>query len=114
VRCARGEILDVVADLRRDSPTFGEWEGHVLDDERAHQLYVPLGFAHGFCVLSDVADVTYKLTSYYDPATEAGFAYDDPDVGIDWPEIELVVSDRDRRAPRLAELAGELPFSCDA
>ena len=78
VRCLRGRIWDVAVDLRRDSPTYRQWEGHELDDERHHQLFVPVGFAHGFCVLSDVADVAYKLSSHYDPATEAGIAWDDP------------------------------------
>jgi dTDP-4-dehydrorhamnose 3,5-epimerase len=110
VRVARGRVLDVVVDLRRDSPTFGEWEAVELDDERGHQLFVPIGFGHGFCVLSDVADFVYKVTSYFDPATESGFAYDDPDVGIEWPDIELLYSERDRTAPRLAEIADELPF----
>jgi dTDP-4-dehydrorhamnose 3,5-epimerase len=110
VRCARGAIFDVAVDLRRGSPTFGQWEGHQLDDEGLRQLWVPVGFAHGFCVLSEVADVTYKCSSYYDPATEAGIAYDDPDVGIAWPDLELTVSERDRTAPRLAEVAERLPF----
>jgi dTDP-4-dehydrorhamnose 3,5-epimerase len=110
VRSARGRILDVVADLRRGSPTFGEWEGFELDDEAMRQVYVPVGFAHGFCVLSDVADVVYKCSSYFEAATEAGIAYDDPDVGIEWPDIELIVSERDRTAPRLAEIADALPF----
>jgi dTDP-4-dehydrorhamnose 3,5-epimerase len=110
VRCARGRILDVVADLRRGSATFGEWEGFELDDEAMRQVYVPVGFAHGFCVLSDVADVVYKCSSYFEAPTEAGFAYDDPDVGIEWPGIELIVSERDRTAPRLAEIADTLPF----
>lgn len=111
VRAARGKVLDVVVDLRRGSPTFGEWEAVELDDERGHQLYVPVGFGHGFCVLSEVADFVYKCTNYYDPATEAGFKFDDPDVGIAWPEdVELLFSQRDRDAPRLAEIAGELPF----
>jgi dTDP-4-dehydrorhamnose 3,5-epimerase len=112
VRCARGAIYDVVVDLRRGSPTFGEWEAHQLDDERGLQLYVPVGFAHGFCVTSEVADVTYKCSSYYDPALERGIAFDDPDVGIEWPDLDLTVSERDRTAPRLAEIAGELPFEC--
>ena len=81
MRVARGSVLDVVVDLRRGSPTFGEWEAVELDDERGLQLYVPIGFGHGFCVLSDVADFVYKVTSYFDPATESGFRYDDPDVG---------------------------------
>jgi dTDP-4-dehydrorhamnose 3,5-epimerase len=105
VRCARGAILDVVVDIRPGSGTFGEWEAHELSDESARELYVPEMFGHGFCVLSDVADVVYLCSDYYDPETEAGFAYDDPDVGIDWPQgLELTVSERDRSAPRLAEL----------
>jgi len=110
VRCARGRIVDVVVDLRRGSSTFGRWEGHELDDAELRQLWVPVGFAHGFCVVSDEADVVYKCSSYYDAATEAGIAYDDPDVGIAWPSIDLTVSERDRSAPRLAEIADELPF----
>jgi dTDP-4-dehydrorhamnose 3,5-epimerase len=110
VRCARGAILDVVVDVRRGSPTFGQWEAHRLDDERHHQLYVPVGFAHGFCVTSDVADVIYKCSSYYAPDLERAIAHDDPELGIDWPALDLVVSERDSRAPRLAEIAAELPF----
>jgi dTDP-4-dehydrorhamnose 3,5-epimerase len=104
VRVARGRVLDVVVDVRRASPTFGQWEAVELDDEQAQQLWIPAGFAHGFCVLSDVADFVYKCTSYYDPATEAGFSFADPDVGIEWPDIELIYSERDRNAPRLAEI----------
>jgi dTDP-4-dehydrorhamnose 3,5-epimerase len=110
VRVARGSVLDVVVDLRRGSPTFGRWESFELDDERAHQLYVPIGFGHGFCVTSEVADFVYKCTAYYDPATESGFRLDDPDVGIEWPDVELLCSERDRTAPRLAEIADGLPF----
>jgi dTDP-4-dehydrorhamnose 3,5-epimerase len=104
VRVARGRVLDVVVDVRRASPTFGQWEAVELDDERGQQLWIPVGFAHGFCVLSDVADFVYKCTSYYDPATEAGFSFADPDVGIEWPDMELTYSERDRNAPRLAEI----------
>jgi dTDP-4-dehydrorhamnose 3,5-epimerase len=111
VRCLRGRIWDVAVDLRRGSPTYGEWEGYELDDERHRQLYVPVGFAHGFCVLSEVADVHYKLSSLYDAATEAGIAWDDPGVAVDWPLDDPQVSQRDAAAPRLAEVAGELPFS---
>jgi dTDP-4-dehydrorhamnose 3,5-epimerase len=110
VRCARGAIFDVAVDLRRSSPTYGQWEGHVLDDETHRQLWVPVGFGHGFQVLSEVADVAYKLTSLYDPETEAEIAWDDPQVGIEWPIAEPVLSDRDRAAPRLAEVGGSLPF----
>jgi dTDP-4-dehydrorhamnose 3,5-epimerase len=108
VRCARGAVLDVVVDIRPGSPTFGRWEAHVLDDERHLQFFIPVGFAHGFCVLSEWADVIYKCSSYYDPALERAIAHDDPELGIEWPTLDLVVSDRDRAAPRLAELADEL------
>jgi dTDP-4-dehydrorhamnose 3,5-epimerase len=107
----RGRILDVIVDLRRASPTYADWEAHELDDERARQLYIPVGFAHGFCVLSEIADVTYKCSTYYDGAIERGFHYADPDVGIAWPDdVELLVSERDRTAPPLSAIAGELPF----
>jgi dTDP-4-dehydrorhamnose 3,5-epimerase len=113
VRCARGTVWDVVVDLRRGSPTFGEWESFELDDVDGHQLWVPVGFGHGFCVLSDTADFVYKCTSYYDPATEAGIKFDDPAVGIEWPlpMDELLFSQRDADAPTLAEIADSLPFS---
>ena len=114
VRVAQGRVLDVVVDLRRGSPTFGEWEGAELDDEHGHQLYIPVGFAHGFCVLSETADFVYKCTAYYDPATESGIRFDDPEVGVRWPEdVELLYSERDHEAPRLAELADTLPFRYD-
>ena len=110
LRCARGAILDVAVDLRRDSPTYGQWEAHVLDDENHHQLFVPIGFAHGFVVLSEVADVSYQVSSLYDPATEAGIAWDDPEVGVDWQVAEPLLSERDKTAPRLAEIADSLPW----
>ena len=112
VRCGRGAIYDVVVDLRRGSPTFGEWEGFELTDENQHMVYVPAGFGHGFCTLSDLADVMYKQDAYYNDATERGIKYDDPDVGIDWPlpVEELQPSARDASAPLLSEIADELPF----
>ena len=111
VRCARGAILDVVVDIRRGSPTFGEWEAFELTDENFRQLYCPVGFAHGFCVLSDQADVMYKQTKYYDGALERGISYDDPDVAIAWPEgVELRPSERDANAPLLKEIESQLPF----
>lgn len=110
VRCMRGAIFDVAVDLRSGSPTYGRWEGHVLDDQAHRQLWVPVGFAHGFQVLSDVADVAYKLTSLYDPATEAGIAWNDPDVGVEWPLDHPLLSERDTTAPLLAEIADELPW----
>lgn len=112
VRCSRGAIYDVVVDLRRGSPTFGQWEGFELTDENLHIAYCPIGFAHGFCVLTDVADVMYKQSGYYAGATERGIAYDDPEVAIEWPlpVHELKPSQRDASAPRLSEIASELPF----
>jgi dTDP-4-dehydrorhamnose 3,5-epimerase len=105
VRCARGAIVDVVLDIRPGSAAFGRWEAFPLDDETHHQLYVPDGFAHGFVVTSELADVVYKVSTYYDPAVESGFRYDDPEVGIDWPTgLDLQVSERDRTAPLLSEL----------
>jgi dTDP-4-dehydrorhamnose 3,5-epimerase len=112
VRCGRGEIFDVVVDLRRGSPTFGQWEGFHLNEENLHMFYCPIGFAHGFCVVSDVADVLYKQSNYYADETERGIAYNDPDVGIEWPlpGDQLIPSQRDAQAPRLAEVADSLPF----
>jgi dTDP-4-dehydrorhamnose 3,5-epimerase len=111
IRCGRGEIFDVVVDLRRGSPTFGQWEGFRLDDENLRQVYCPIGFAHGFCVLSEVADVLYKQTPYYDGSLERGIAFDDPDIGIDWPLENLVASERDTGAPRLRDVEAELSFA---
>ncbi len=110
VRCPRGKIFDVAVDLRGGSPTYGQWEGYELDDELHRQLFVPVGFGHGFAVLSDTADVAYLLSSTYDPATESGIAWDDPDVGVEWPVDEPLLSERDKGAPRLAEVAETLPF----
>jgi dTDP-4-dehydrorhamnose 3,5-epimerase len=110
VRCARGTIVDVAVDLRKDSPTFGGWEAHLLDDETHRQLFVPVGFGHGFAVLSEVADVCYQVSSLYDPATEAGIAWDDPEVGVEWGVDEPLLSQRDMEAPSLAEIADQLPW----
>ena len=111
VRVSRGAIVDVLVDLRRGSPTFGEWEAFELSDENLHQLYCPIGFAHGFCVTGEAADVMYKCSGYYDESIERGIKYDDPDVGISWPQgIELKPSQRDASAPLLREVQDELPF----
>jgi dTDP-4-dehydrorhamnose 3,5-epimerase len=109
VRVARGRIWDVVVDLRRSSPTFGRHEGFELDDMAHRQVYVPIGFAHGFCVLSEEADVAYRVSSYYDPAAERGVAWDDPALAIEWPLATPTLSDRDRRLPLLSEVAASLP-----
>jgi dTDP-4-dehydrorhamnose 3,5-epimerase len=110
IRCARGAIFDVLVDIRRGSPDFGRWEAFELDDHAHRQLYCPDGFAHAFCVLSDEADVVYRCSAYYDPSTEAGIHYADPAIGIHWPDLELVLSDRDDRNPPLADVADSLPF----
>jgi dTDP-4-dehydrorhamnose 3,5-epimerase len=110
VRAARGAIWDVAVDLRSDSPTYGTYEAFELTDRNARQIFVPVGFAHGFCVTSETADVTYKVSSYYDGATERGIAFDDPAIGIEWPVGEPLVSARDRTNPRLEEIAPELPW----
>ena len=109
VRVARGRAWDVVVDIRRSSPTFGEWESLELDDERNLQLYVPIGFAHGFCALSEIVDLVYKVGSYYDPAAERGIAWDDPGLRIPWPTDRPIVSERDRHNPTLAEITPALP-----
>jgi dTDP-4-dehydrorhamnose 3,5-epimerase len=112
VRCGRGSIVDVMVDVRRGSPTFGEWEAFELSDENGRVVYCPVGFAHGFCVTSDLADVFYKQSNYYSDEIERGIKYDDPDIGIEWPVpvAELIPSDRDRTAPLLRDIADELPF----
>lgn len=109
VRVARGAAYDVVVDIRRSSPTFGQWESFDLDDRRHMQLFIPVGFAHGFCAVSDVVDFVYKVGSYYDPNSEQGIAWDDADLGIAWPAEEPIVSPRDRANPTLADLSGRLP-----
>ncbi len=103
VRVVVGEVWDVAVDIRWGSPTFGRWVGVTLSAENCRQLYVPVGYAHAFCVTSDVADFLYKVTSYYAPADERGIAWDDPALAIPWPVSEPVLSDRDRRHPRLAD-----------
>ncbi len=99
-----GRIYDVVVDLRKESPTFGKWEGVYLDDLSGEQLYIPVGFAHGFCVMSDEAHVIYKVSSLYDAQEEMSFRFDDPEVGIDWPVEVPLLSDRDRLAPLFSEV----------
>ena len=105
VRVSRGAVFDVAVDVRRDSPNFGKWEGVVLDDVRHLQLYVPPGFAHGFCVLSEEADFNYKCTDYWHPQSETGILWNDPALGIQWPEIGMpfALSDKDRALPLLAD-----------
>ena len=110
IRVARGAVWDVVVDIRRGSPTFGRFEAFELDDVDHRQLFVPVGFAHGFCVVSDVADVTYRVSAAYEAAEERGIAWDDPALAIPWPISEPVLTQRDRRNPNLSEvIADQLP-----
>jgi dTDP-4-dehydrorhamnose 3,5-epimerase len=106
VRVASGRVFDVAVDVRRGSPTFGQWAGVVLDDVSHRQFYVPPNFAHGFVVLSEMADFVYKCTDYYHPASESGIAWNDPDVGIEWPaEIldAVALSGKDAVLPQLKD-----------
>lgn len=98
VRCARGAVYDVAVDLRVGSATFGKWVGVELSDENMRQILVPVGFAHGFVVLSEVADLHYKCSSYYAPTAEGSVAWDDPDLAVRWPVDEPILSTRDRQA----------------
>lgn len=106
VRCARGSVFDVVVDLRRSSPTFRRTFSIDLSDENHLQLFIPVGFAHGFCVTSEIADFVYRCGSYYDAATERGIAWDDPELAIPWPTDAPLLSARDRSNPTLAEYPG--------
>ncbi|GJD78840.1 dTDP-4-dehydrorhamnose 3,5-epimerase [Methylobacterium gregans] len=106
IRVLAGAILDVAVDIRRDSPTFGRYVAVILDAEGGEQLFIPHGFAHGFCTLTPDVMVAYKVDSYYSPAHDRALVWNDPEIGIDWPvtEAEAILSDKDRRAPRLADL----------
>ena len=103
VRVSQGAAFDVAVDVRWGSPTFAQWVGVLLSGENHRQLYIPVGFAHGFCVVSDLADFLYKVTSYYAPDLERGIRWDDPDLGIDWPVADPILSERDRHHPGIAD-----------
>ena len=103
VRVTKGAVFDVAVDIRSNSPTFGQWTGCILDDDKHLEFYIPPGFAHGFCVLSDGADFAYKCTDYYHAASEYGIAWNDPDIAIDWPLNDVVVSPKDRLNPNLRD-----------
>ena len=109
IRVIEGEIFDVAVDVRRGSPAFGQWVGVTLSSANFTQCYVPPGFAHGFCVVSPIAQVEYKCTDLYDPASEIGIAWNDPELGIPWPVERPILSARDSRHPRLADLLEKLP-----
>ena len=110
VRAVEGEIWDVAVDVRRGSPTYGRWTAEVLSASNFKQLYVPPGCAHGFCVLSPIAQVEYKCTELYDPADELGIAWDDPFLAIAWPVSEPILSERDKRHRPFQELEERFPL----
>jgi dTDP-4-dehydrorhamnose 3,5-epimerase len=103
VQVVRGEVLDVAVDLRQGSPTYGRWVAELLSSENHRQLWVPPGFAHGFCVLSEEADVVYKVTAPYAPAAERGILWSDPELAIAWPVPDPIVSPRDRGLPLFSQ-----------
>jgi dTDP-4-dehydrorhamnose 3,5-epimerase len=103
-RVVRGEVFDVAVDIRRGSPSFGKWTGTILSSENMQQIYIPAGFAHGFVVLSDAAEFLYKCSDFYDPAGEQGVHWADPDLAIRWGVANPIVSEKDGRYPRLAEI----------
>jgi dTDP-4-dehydrorhamnose 3,5-epimerase len=112
VRCARGAIFDVVIDVRPGSPTRGQWEGFELDDRNLQQLWVPVGFAHGFYTVSELADVLYKQTGYYTPELERAIVWNDPDIGVQWPvDGDPQLSAKDAAAPRLRDAVDEIHFT---
>ena len=109
VRCGRGAIFDVAVDIRCGSPTYGQWEGYELTAENGHQLYIPVGFAHGFVTMEPDTEIVYKCSDYYAPETEGSVLWSDPEIGIDWPTAaDPILSDKDAAAPLLSEL--ESPF----
>jgi len=104
VRVVEGEIFDVAVDIRRSSPNFGRWEGARLNSQSKNMLWIPVGFAHGFCVISDFAEVLYKTTDFYSPEQERSILWNDPDLGISWPlDGDPILSAKDSRAPRLRD-----------
>ena len=105
VQVVQGDVLDVIVDIRRGSPTFGRWRGIRLSQENHRQLFVPAGFAHGYCVLSDSAVFTYKCSDYYAPDCEKGVLWSDPDIGIDWPAKDPILSEKDGLYPCLRDIA---------
>lgn len=110
VRCVAGVIFDVAVDIRRGSPTYGQWVGAELDAESLRALYVPPGFAHGFCCLSDTADVLYMQTGYYAPDRERGIRWNDPTVAVQWPIEAPTLSERDQKAPLLGDAENDFVY----
>ena len=104
VRVIRGEVFDVVVDIRKQSPTFGQWRGYTLSDSNYLQIYIPVGFAHGFCVLSETAEFLYKVSEYYSAEKEKGIMWNDPDIGVKWPTSNPVLSEKDKSNSALKDI----------
>jgi dTDP-4-dehydrorhamnose 3,5-epimerase len=109
VRVTQGSVFDVAIDIRKNSPTFGKWHGEILSAENKKQMYIPENFAHGFCVLSDSAEFVYKCTDFYVPGDESGLIWNDPQLGIEWPIEQPILSDKDGLLPSLADVLELLP-----
>ena len=103
LRCLKGKVFDVAVDLRKDSPYYGQWVGEELSEDNKCQLFIPAGFAHGYYVLSETAEITYKCSEIYHPEDEQGLRWDDPDIAIDWPGIDPILSEKDRQLPPLKD-----------
>lgn len=110
VRCVRGEIFDVAVDIRKGSPNYGKWVSANLSEENQHQFYVPPGFAHGFCVLSDIADVMYKTTNFYVPSLDRGVLWSDKTININWPVDNPILSEKDNNLPNLADALDQFTY----
>jgi dTDP-4-dehydrorhamnose 3,5-epimerase len=110
VRVTQGSVFDVAIDVRKNSPTFGKWHGEIISAENKKQMYVPENFAHGFCVLSDSAEFLYKCTDFYTPGDEVGLIWNDPQLGIEWPIDQPILSDKDAVLPSWADVLDLLPM----
>jgi len=104
LRCLKGKVFDVAVDIRKDSSTYGKWVGEILSDENKHQLFIPVGFAHGYYVMSETAEIAYKCSEVYHPEDELGLRWNDPDIAIEWPALNPILSNKDAILPFLADI----------
>ena len=104
LRCLKGKVFDVAVDIRKDSSTYGKWVGEILSDENKHQLFIPAGFAHGYYVMSETAEITYKCSEIYHPEYEHGLRWNDPNIAIEWPALNPILSNKDAILPFLADI----------
>ena len=104
LRCLKGKVFDVAVDIRKDSSTYGQWVGEILSDENKHQLFIPAGFAHGYYVMSETAEIAYKCSDIYHPEDELGLRWNDPDIAIEWSTVDPILSNKDAMLPFLADI----------